>query len=106
MNAPGNKSKQFQKGNTAEAGDICPACEQRHDISSCYYVNSGLETLDWFKPTQHIAKSVQYKLQHDADLQRIVQETNLATKRPRLTTALRSVTPYVKISSNLDSIAD
>ncbi|KAF7566016.1 hypothetical protein PtrM4_054500 [Pyrenophora tritici-repentis] len=28
MNAPGNKSKQFQKRNTAEAGDICPACEQ------------------------------------------------------------------------------
>ncbi|KAI1518464.1 GAG-pre-integrase domain containing protein [Pyrenophora tritici-repentis] len=25
MNAPGNKSKQFQKRNTAEAGDICPA---------------------------------------------------------------------------------
>ncbi|KAI1671854.1 hypothetical protein L13192_02716 [Pyrenophora tritici-repentis] len=33
MNAPGNKSKQFQKRNTAEAGDICPACEQRHDIN-------------------------------------------------------------------------
>ncbi|KAG9377809.1 hypothetical protein A1F94_012212 [Pyrenophora tritici-repentis] len=93
MNAPGNKSKQFQKRNTAEAGDICPACEQRHDISSCYYVNPTLETPDWFKPNKHITKLVQYKLQHDADLQRIIQETNLETKRPRLTTASRSITP-------------
>ncbi|KAF7568577.1 hypothetical protein PtrM4_056300 [Pyrenophora tritici-repentis] len=106
MNAPGNKSKQFQKRNTAEAGDICPACEQRHDISSCYYVNPTLETPDWFKPNKHITKLVQYKLQHDADLQRIIQETNLETKRPRLTTASRSITPYIKISQTPDSVTD
>ncbi|KAF7575701.1 hypothetical protein PtrM4_073250 [Pyrenophora tritici-repentis] len=106
MNAPGNKSKQFQKRNTAEAGDICPACEQRHDISSCYYVNPTLETPDWFKPNKHITKLVQYKLQHDADLQRIIQETNLETKRPRLTTASRSITPYIKTSQTPDSVTD
>ena len=106
MNAPGNKSKQFQKVNTAEAGDICPACEQRHDISSCYYVNPNLETPEWFKPNKHVAKLVQYKLQHDIDLQRITQEMNLGSKRPRLTTASRSITPHIKTSQTPDPVID
>jgi len=62
MNAPGSKSKQFQRRNTAEAADICPACEQRHDISNCYYVNTTLETPTWFKPNKNVTRLVQYKL--------------------------------------------
>lgn len=106
MNAPGNKSKKFQKRNTAEAGDICPACEQRHDISSCYYVNSNLETPDWFKPNKHVTKLVQYKLEHDPGLQRRVQEMSPETKRPRLTTASRSITPYMKTSQTPDAVIE
>ncbi|KAF9730182.1 gag protein [Paraphaeosphaeria minitans] len=106
MNAPNNKSKQSQKRDTAEAEDICPACDQRHDISTCYYVNPNLETPEWFKPNKHIVKLVQYKLQHDPDLQKAVQEMNLGSKRPRLTTASRSITPHIKTSQTPDSTID
>jgi hypothetical protein len=106
MNAPGNKSKQFHKRNTAEAADICPACEQRHNISSCYYVNSNLETPDWFKPNKYVTKLVQYKLEHDPSLQRRVQEMSPQAKRPRLTTASRSITPYIKTSQTPDAVIE
>jgi hypothetical protein len=62
MNAPGNKPRQSQKRDTVETGDVCPACEQRHDISNCYYVYPNLETPEWFKPNIHITKLVKYKL--------------------------------------------
>jgi len=45
MNAPGSKPKRYQKENTAEA-EICPACKQLYNISSCYYINLNLETLE------------------------------------------------------------
>jgi hypothetical protein len=46
MNAPSNKPKQFHKGNTAEAKDVCPTCKQRHNIHNYFYVNPTLEILD------------------------------------------------------------
>jgi hypothetical protein len=101
MDGQSTKTKQFPERNTATAGDICPACEQRHKISDCYYVNTA-KAPEWFKPNRGVTKLVQYKLEHDTDLQRIVQETNLGTKRPRLTTASRSITPHIKTSQTPD----
>jgi hypothetical protein len=107
MNAPGNKPKQFHKGNTAEAGDVCPACEQRHNIHNCFYANPTLEIPDWFRPNKHIEKLVQYKLQHDSNLQKAVQEINQENKRPRLTTtSSRSSTPYIKTSQTPDTAVE
>lgn len=101
--AQGSRSKQFQQRNTAEAADICLACEQRHDVSNCYYINPSLETPEWFKPNKNVTKLVQYKLQHDSDLRRISQEMNQGSKRPRLNTASRSATPRVKTSQTPDA---
>jgi hypothetical protein len=106
MNAPGNKSKQFHKRNIVEAGDVCPACEQRHDINNCFYVNQNLETPEWFRPNKHIEKLVHYKLQNDLDLPRAVQEVTQGAKRPRLMTSSRSITPHIKISYTPDSTVD
>jgi hypothetical protein len=105
MDGQSTKTKQFPERNTATAGDICPACEQRHKISDCYYVNTA-KAPEWFKPNRGVTKLVQYKLEHDTDLQRIVQETNLGTKRPRLTTASRSITPHIKTSQTPDPTID
>ena len=68
MNTSGNKPKQFHQRDTAEAVDVCPACEQRHNINNCFYVNQNLEIPEWFKPNKHIEKLVQYKLEHDLSL--------------------------------------
>jgi hypothetical protein len=101
--ARGHKSKQSQKRNAADAAGICPACEQRHDISNCYYVNPNLETPAWFKPNKNVTKLVQYKLRHEPYLQQTVDELNPSLKKPRLTSvsASRSNTP-LKLSQTPD----
>lgn len=80
----------------------CPACEQRHDISNCYYVNTNLETPTWFKPRKNIMKLVLHKLKHEPDLQRAVDGVIQGAKRPRMTIASRSITPHIKSSQTLD----
>ena len=41
MDGQSTRTKQFPERNTATAEDICPACEQRHKISDCYYVDTA-----------------------------------------------------------------
>ncbi|KAA8621955.1 hypothetical protein PtrV1_06456 [Pyrenophora tritici-repentis] len=98
------KNKQFTERDTATAGGICPACEQPHSISDCYYVNG--QAPEWFKPNRGTTKLVQYKLDHDPSLQTLVRERSQQSKRPRITSASRSVTPYIKTSQTLDSVTD
>jgi hypothetical protein len=103
MNAPSGRPKPFPERNTVDAVDICPACEQRHNISNCFYVIKNVEIPPWFKPNRQIAKLVQLKLKHDPDLQRIVEQTTTGNKRQRLTTASRSNTPAnIKTSQTPD----
>jgi hypothetical protein len=99
------RSKHFPERNTARAEDICPACEQRHSIVDCYYVNTA-KAPEWFKPNRGVTKLVQYKLEHDADLQQKVKETFPENKRPRMTSTSRSITPYFKTSQTPDTPAD
>jgi hypothetical protein len=68
MNALSGKPKPFLERNTVDAVDICPACEQRYNISNCFYVIKNVEIPPWFKPNRQIAKLVQLKLKHDPDL--------------------------------------
>lgn len=106
MDGQSTRTKQFPERNTATAGDICPACEQRHKISDCYYVDTA-QAPEWFKPNRGVTKLVQYKLEHDTSLQQLVQEMSQRTKRPRLTTtSSRSSTPYIKTSQTPDNPAE
>lgn len=57
MDGQSTRTKQFPERNTAAAGDICPACEQRHKISDCYYVNTT-KAPEWFKPNWGVTKLV------------------------------------------------
>ena len=101
---PTNKRKNRQSTGrgTASAGGICPACEQPHNIADCYYVNG--QQPEWFKPNRGITKLVQYKLEHDPSLQKLVEENIHESKRPRLTTmASRSITPQIKTSHTPES---
>jgi hypothetical protein len=99
------RSKHFPERNTARAEDICPACEQRHSIADCYYVNTA-KAPEWFKPNRGVTKLVQYKLEHDADLQQKVKETFPENKQPRMTSTSRSITPYFKTSQTPDTPAE
>lgn len=105
MDGQSARTKQFPERNTARAEDTCPACEQRHNISDCYYVDTA-KAPEWFKPNRGITKLVQYKLEHDTGLQRIVQEMSLGAKRPRMTTVSRSITPHIKTSQTPDAVVD
>jgi hypothetical protein len=96
------KAKQYPERNTAAAEDICPACEQRHQIRDCYYVDLT-KAPEWFRPNNGLTKLVQYKLQHDPSLQRALQETT-PNKRPRNTSSSRSITPYIKPSHTPDEV--
>jgi hypothetical protein len=102
MDGQSTRTKQFPERNTAKAGDICPACEQRHKISDCYYVDTA-KAPEWFKPNHGVTRLVQYKLEHDTDLQRAIQGINYGPKRPRLITASRSITPHIKTSQTPDA---
>jgi hypothetical protein len=96
------RTTQYPERPAMSTGDLCPACEQRHGISDCYYVDMA-KAPEWFKPNRGVTRLVQYKLEHDVDLQRTVQEMNNSAKRPRLTTASRSITPHIKTSHTPDS---
>ncbi|KAI0603828.1 hypothetical protein TUN205_11930, partial [Pyrenophora tritici-repentis] len=85
MDGQSTRTKQIPERNSAKAGDMCPACEQRHEISDCYYVNKA-KAPEWFKPNRGIARLVQYKLENDTNLQRTMQEMSPETKRPRFST--------------------
>ena len=99
------KSKQFPIGNTAAAGDDCLACGQRHNLLDCYYVYTD-KAPKWFKPNQSITKLVQYKIDNDNDLQRAIQESSPEAKKPRLSSASRSITPRIKTSQTPDLSTD
>ncbi|KAG9381101.1 hypothetical protein A1F94_008421 [Pyrenophora tritici-repentis] len=105
MDGQSTRTKQIPERNSAKAGDICPACEQRHEISDCYYVNKA-KAPEWFKPNRGIARLVQYKLENDTNLQRTMQEMSLETKRPRFSTTSRSITPHIKTSQTPDAVIE
>ena len=63
------KSKWSSTEDTAAAGGAkCPACEQRHGLENCYYVHKE-KAPKWFVPRSGIAAMVEYRLEHDTDLQ-------------------------------------
>ncbi|KAG9384388.1 hypothetical protein A1F94_003935 [Pyrenophora tritici-repentis] len=105
MDGQSTRTKQIPERNSAKAGDICPACEQRHEISDCYYVNKA-KAPEWFKPNRGIARLVQYKLENDTNLQRTMQEMSPETKRPRFSTTSRSITPHIKTSQTPDAVIE
>ncbi|KAE8852557.1 hypothetical protein PTNB73_10578 [Pyrenophora teres f. teres] len=105
MDGQSTRTKQIPERNSAKAGDICPACEQRHKLSDCYYVNKA-KAPEWFKPNQGIARLVQYKLENDTNLQRTMQEMSPETKRPRFSTTSRSITPHIKTSQTPDAVIE
>ena len=100
------RSKQSTERDTAAAGgNECPACGQRHGLSECYYVYAD-RAPEWFKPNQSIVRLIQYKINNDDELQRLIHEANRG-KKPRVTSSSsRSVTPFIKNSQTPDTPAD
>jgi hypothetical protein len=95
------RSKQFPIGNTAAAGDECPACGQRHNLSDCYYAYPE-NAPEWFKPNRSIARLVEYKTNNDDELQKAMNNLNPGGKKARFTSSSRSNTPQIKMSQTPD----
>ena len=97
------RSKQFPKRNTAAAGDDCPACGQRHNLSDCYYAYPE-KAPEWFKPNRTIARLVEYKTNNDDELQRAMNNCSPIGTMARQTSSSRSngSTPQIKMSQTPD----
>ena len=63
----------------AAAGGKCPACAQPHALQDCFYANPE-KAPEWFKPRPTIADLINFKMEHNPDLQAAVR----ALKQPRL----------------------
>lgn len=100
------KSKQFPKRNTAAAGDDCPACGQRHNLSDCYYAFPE-KAPDWFKPNRTIARLVEHRTKFDNELQGAMNSLIPTRREARLTSSSRSSsTPQMKMSQTPDAQVD
>lgn len=60
---------------------LCPACDMRHSLQQCFYLNPE-DAPEWWKPNQAIQRSVELRLDHDLDFQSLIR----AQSRPRTRT--------------------
>lgn len=67
-NQPGkNPRKRAQEDRPSQGGAKCPACEQRHSINDCWYINTE-QAPEWWKANKHVESLVELKKKHDATL--------------------------------------
>jgi hypothetical protein len=67
-NQPGNNPrKRAQEDRPSQGGAKCPACEQRHSINDCWYINTE-QAPEWWKANKHVESLVEIKKKHDATL--------------------------------------
>lgn len=66
----------------AAGGQQCPACDQRHTLRDCFYAFPEKQP-EWFKPKPFIAKLIQFRVEHDFEL----QEALRALKRQKSQTS-------------------
>ena len=88
----GNSTKVDAKyGNPAKAGasnrQNCPACDMRHTIKDCFYINPEIAP-EWWQPNPRTAEFVNLKQEHDADFQSLLRAQGRQ----------RTKTPYIKQS--------
>jgi hypothetical protein len=89
----GARSKQSLTEDTAAAEGVkCPACEQRHRLEDCYYVYPG-KAPQWFTPRAGVTAMVNYRLEHDTDVQEQLRGQKRARTRTPIIKQSQSYTP-------------
>jgi len=89
----GARSKQSSTEDTAAAEGVkCPACEQRHRLEDCYYVDPG-KAPQWFTPRAGVTAMVKYRLEHDTDVQEQLRNQKRARTRTPIIKQSQSYTP-------------
>ena len=87
------KSKRPREGSTEVDGASCPACEQRHHLTDCYYVFKE-KAPEWWSPRPATERLVKVLLEHDDNFQEQVR----ACKRSRTRTPAMKVSQTPEVS--------
>jgi hypothetical protein len=89
----GARSKQSSTEDTVAAKGVkCPACEQCHRLEDCYYVYPG-KAPQWFTPQAGVTAMVNYRLEHDTDVQEQLRGQKRARTRTPIIKQSQSYTP-------------
>ena len=76
------RSKHSSLEDTAAVeGTKCHACEQRHNLFDCFYLNEDRAPA-WFTPDSRIAKLVEYKRKYDPELIKLLDSKRQRSKTP------------------------
>jgi hypothetical protein len=62
-----NPRKWASEDGPAQAKAKCPACDQRHSIKDCWYINNE-QAPEWWKANKHVELLIEMKKKHDATL--------------------------------------
>jgi hypothetical protein len=62
-----NPRKRASEDGPAQAKAKCPACDQRHNIKDCWYINNE-QAPEWWKANKHVELLIEMKKKHDATL--------------------------------------
>jgi hypothetical protein len=77
----------------------CPACDQQHKLSDCYYAFPD-KAPTWWEPNEFKKGYVQYRLENDTQLQGLVRGSSRSRTRTPVMKASRTPTPRVEESDD------